>query len=126
MIASVLAWEHIHACACFATCPSTLPSLPNRIAHSVLLLVDAQVFGESIKLNPQVFALVKGYGTRFVEWINSEDRGVLSDITQGEEMTTLLQGFIETSLFVQRSKGPLLKRMKNARTLSSLGSSAKT
>jgi hypothetical protein len=83
------------------------------LSHSVLLLVDAKVFGESIHLNPQVFMLVQSYAIKYLEWINGEDKGVLSDITQGEDMSEQLQGFINTSLYQkQASRAPYLKRKK--------------
>lgn len=84
------------------------------LTHSVLLLVDAKVFGDSMKLNPQVFAVVKHYAEEFIHWINDQERAALSDITQGDEVSDQLRSFIEVDV---GKRAPSFKRSKTSHVL---------
>lgn len=87
-----------------------------------LLLVDGGKFGDIISLSPGVFALVRSYARQFLDWINAEFSEDLSDISQGEDISSMLQGFIHTaqahpSSGTEVSGSRMLRRMKTSKTL---------
>jgi hypothetical protein len=84
------------------------------IGHSVLLMVDASVFGEAIEPNPAVFRLVQGYGAQFVAWLNSTHLGDQSDIIQRGELADEFEGFVSASVSREESR-PAIMRNKTTR-----------
>merc|ERR1719382_1544790 len=68
--------------------------LLKAIEDSDNLTIDAKKFAEQVKLNPQAYEFVSNYALSFLEWLNNEDPNDLSDISQGEDVSHLLAGFI--------------------------------
>ncbi|CAK0882271.1 unnamed protein product [Prorocentrum cordatum] len=58
------------------------------------LAIDSKKFAEQVKLNPEALEFVSEYAQNFIEWLNNEDPNDLSDISQGENLSELLAGFI--------------------------------
>jgi len=71
--------------------------LGSLVAYSEadLVLIDGEHFGTIVRLNPAVWQLVSGYARRFMQWVNQMPPSQLSDISQGEDISVKLQGFIE-------------------------------
>lgn len=67
-----------------------------------LLIVQPESFSEVVRLNPQVFQVVSRYARRYVRHMNQ--RGTLSDITQGEDESTMLEAFINNPLTPKASE----------------------
>jgi len=63
-----------------------------------LVLVDGEIFAATVRLNPAVCQLVRGYARRFMQWVNQTTPCQLSDISQGEAISVKLQGFVEQSI----------------------------
>lgn len=60
-----------------------------------LLLVQSAAFSDVVRLNPQVLTVSSAYACRYVQYLNSQDNDMLSDITQGEHESVKIQGFID-------------------------------
>jgi len=59
-----------------------------------LLALLGNKFGEIMARTPQVHSLVSSYAAKFIAWMNSLDRDSLSDVTQGEIVSSQLCNFI--------------------------------
>jgi hypothetical protein len=62
--------------------------------ESALLLIFPEPFQKTVSLNPHAFWLGCRYASSFMQWLNDLAPEVLSDITQGETMSSMLEGFI--------------------------------
>jgi len=62
-----------------------------------LVLINGEDFGTIIRLNPAVWQLVSSYAGRFMQWVQQTPPSQLSDISQGEDVSDMLRGFIEES-----------------------------
>jgi len=61
---------------------------------SELLLVSAADFADAIKRTPQVFDRVSTYAANFIKWVNSKNDRELSDICQGDLVSTEIESML--------------------------------
>lgn len=87
--------------------------LLKAIEDSDNLTIDSSKFAEQVRLNPQAHELVSSYALNFLEWLNNEDPNDLSDISQGEDVTSLFSGFLPRS-FSSGKVGPNVSRANTA------------
>jgi len=59
-----------------------------------LLAISGNQFGEIMARTPQVHSLVSTYAANFMAWMNSVDRDLLSDVSQGEIVSSQIHNFI--------------------------------
>jgi len=69
-----------------------------------LLAILGNQFGEIMARTPQVHSLVSTYAANFMVWMNSVDRDLLSDVSQGEIVSSQINSFIpDDACFARRS-----------------------
>jgi len=60
-----------------------------------LVLIDGEQFGNIIGRSPHISELVGNYARFFINWMNNQPFESLSDISQGEDVSDMLRGFIK-------------------------------
>jgi len=92
-------------------------TLGELVAISVteLLLVSSKDFADAIKRTPQVFDLVSTYAGNFIKWVNTKDSRDLSDICQGDQISTEIEEMLWESETM--SPGPEKRESSKSSTL---------
>jgi len=78
------------------------------VSEAALVLIDGATFGNIIGRSPPMFQLVRSYARKFMQWVNEMPIHKLSDISQGEDISTRLQAFIDEA---QHCLEPSLQRI---------------
>jgi len=85
------------------------------ITESDLVLVAPGPFGKMIRMNPVACSLAITYLKNFMNWLNSVPPDDHSDISQGENVTQMVYGFMEVPIVQTEVKE--VQRLTTRRTL---------
>lgn len=65
------------------------------VSEAALVLIDGATFGHVIERSPTALQLVSCYARKFMAWMTSLPLSKMSDISQGEDISQRLQGYID-------------------------------